>query len=145
MKHGWNTDKKGRRREGCLPVYSIRVASVAVIAFAFQRQPKFQRHVNWRPSTPKRFTKPAQMLLKNLPQRLRMQVIIVLKLQRQRVPIACGLQRRLDAELLDLIEIELPLLAKESTMESIGFLGAQNPRPATRRNPHANSSPDCPT
>ena len=75
------------------------------------------------------------MLLKNLPQRLRMQVIIVLKLQHQRFPIACGLQRRLDAELLDLIEIELPLLAKESTMESIGFLRAKNPRPATRPEP----------
>src|SRR2546423_1691809 len=73
----------------------------------------------------KHLAKSLQMLLQDFAQRLRVEVIVVLKLQNERLAFRRGLQRRLVAELFDLIQVELPLLAEKSAMQRLGVLGAQ--------------------
>ena len=60
-----------------------------------------------------------------------MHVVIVQKLQHHRLALCGGLQRWFDAELINLIQIELPLLSKETTVQGVAVLRPQvGPRSA---------------
>src|SRR5438105_4384127 len=86
----------------------------------------------------KQLAKTFQVLPQQLAQILWMHVIVVQEIQHQRLPFARRLQLRLQAELLDLVQIELPFLAEESAMQRVGLLRAQDaPRAIDLRHAHA--------
>jgi len=65
-----------------------------------------------------------------------MEVVVVQEIQHQHLTIRRGLQGWLDTELLDLVQVELPLLAQESAMQGVRVLGTQfAPRRAKRPAP----------
>ena len=65
------------------------------------------------------------MLLKDFAQCRRVEMIVVLKLQDEGFAFGRSLERWLDAEFLDLIQVELPLLGEKSAMQRVGVLGAR--------------------
>src|SRR5262249_31201903 len=94
-----------------------------------KRSYEFQIHITRKSSQD--LAESLQMLLQDLTQRLGMDVVIVLELQDESRALARVDELRLDAELLNLVQIELPLFAKESANQGLRLFGLQM-RPCSR-------------